>query len=69
MSETEIISLEKKYSSELQKRVDQRLVEMENDDNQDYLIYNVMNVSNEEENKLIYIKIKEDFYINMLDHF
>tara|TARA_B100000902_G_scaffold293951_1_gene280561 strand:+ start:142 stop:756 length:615 start_codon:yes stop_codon:yes gene_type:complete len=48
MSETEIISLAKKYSSELQKRVDQRLVEMENDDNQHYLIYNVMNVSNEE---------------------
>lgn len=47
-----ITELARKYSSNLKSKIDERICEMENDDNSHYLIYKVLGIS-DEEGKLI----------------
>ena len=65
---TEIKSLSDKYASELRLKIDERIEEMKSDDNSHSLIYRVLDL-NPKVISLIFIKIKDDSYINMQVHF
>ena len=66
--DNEIRRIADEYAANLKARVDQRVEEMEADDNSHYLIYRVLGVTDEEGKLMMFIKTKVDFFTSTRDH-